>query len=100
MMYRVDETGPIDPKELASAQATMSASQYRQEFLCDFSAPSDDILIPIDLVSEACQREALERHVTGSPKILGVDVARFGDDRSVIIKRQGLVASRRVVGHR
>ncbi len=92
MLYRVDETNLIDPKELASSQATMSASQYRQEFLCDFSASSDDILIPIDLVSEACQRQAIEQLVIGSPKILGVDVARFGDDRSVIIRRQGLVA--------
>ena len=89
MLYRVDETNLIDPKELASSQATMSASQYRQEFLCDFSASSDDILIPIDLVSEACQRQAIEQLVIGSPKILGVDVARFGDDR---IRRQGLVA--------
>src|SRR6478672_1689205 len=99
-MFGVDETNLIDAKELASSQATKPASQYRQEFLCDFSASSDNVPITIDLVSEACQREALERHVTGSPKILGVDVARFGDDRSVIIKRQGVVASRRVVGHR
>ena len=69
--FRVDETNLIDPKELASAQATMSASQYRQEFLCDFSASSDDILIPIDLVSEACQRQAIEQLVIGSPKDFG-----------------------------
>src|SRR6476619_5431203 len=87
MMYRVDETNLIDAKELTSSQATMSASQYRQEFLCDFSASSDDILIPIDLVSEACQRQAIEQLLIGSPKILGVDVARFGDDRSVSIRR-------------
>lgn len=43
-------------------------------------------------MSEACQRQAIEQLVIGSPKILGVDVARFGDDRSVIIRRQGLVA--------
>jgi hypothetical protein len=92
MMYRVDETNLIDAKELASSQATMSASQYRQEFLCDFSASSDDILIPIDLVSAACQRTITEIDVAGAPRIIGVDVARYGDDRSVIIKRQGLAA--------
>ena len=92
VMFRVDETELIDAKELAPSRATMSANQYRQEMLCDFSAASDDVLISIDLVSEACQREPLERLILGSPKILGVDVARFGDDRSVIIKRQGLVA--------
>jgi hypothetical protein len=92
LMYRVDETNLLDAKELVSAQATMSQAQYRQEFLCDFSASSDNILIPIDLVSQACQREIVERDIAGSPRILGVDVARFGDDRSVIIRRQGLVA--------
>jgi hypothetical protein len=92
MMFRVDETDLIPAKELASAQATMSPAQYRQEFLCDFSASSDDVLIPIDLVTQACQREIVEREVFGSPRIIGVDVARFGDDRSVICKRQGLAA--------
>jgi hypothetical protein len=87
LMFRVDETSLIDAKELASAQATMSPAQYRQEFLCDFSASSDNILIPIDLVSEACRRNAVEYYAEGSPKILGVDVARYGDDRSVILKR-------------
>jgi hypothetical protein len=33
-----------------------------------------------------------DRELTGLPKILGVDVARYGDDRSVIIRRQGLMA--------
>jgi hypothetical protein len=96
-MYRADETGLIDEKELASSKATQSAAQYRQEWLCDFAAASDDVLISIDLVTEACQRVALDGYVTGSPKILGVDVARFDDDRSVIIRRQGLIAFEPIV---
>jgi hypothetical protein len=92
MMFRVDETALLDEKELASSQATMSSSQYRQEFLCDFSASSDDVLITIDLVSQACQRTITETDIAGAPKIIGVDVARFGDDRSVIQRRQGLAA--------
>jgi hypothetical protein len=92
LMFRVDETNLIDAKELASARATMSEAQFRQEFLCDFSASQDNVLITIDLVSEACQRVVTESDVAGLPKILGVDVARYGDDRSVIIRRQGLVA--------
>jgi len=54
-MFRIDEINLIDAKELASSQATKPASQYRQEFLCDFSASSDNVPITIDLVSEACQ---------------------------------------------
>src|SRR5262249_52358129 len=75
-----------------SARGTMSPAQYRQEWLCDFSASSDNVLIPIDLVSQACQRDPKEYYVEGAPKLLGVDVARYGYDRSVIIRRHGLVA--------
>jgi hypothetical protein len=92
VMFRVDETNLLDQKELASAQATMSSNQYRQEFLCDFSAASDDVLISIDLVSQACQRAITQVDVANAPKIIGVDVARYGDDASVIIRRQGLAA--------
>src|SRR5262249_23289257 len=70
MMYRVDETGLIDAKELESARGTMSPAQYRQEWLCDFSASSDNVLIPIDLVSQACQRDPKEYYVEGAPKLL------------------------------
>ena len=92
LMFRVDETGLIDEKELASSKATQSAAQYRQEWLCDFSAASDNVLIGIDLVSQACQRVITEVDVAGAPRIIGVDVARYGDDRSVIQRRQGLAA--------
>jgi hypothetical protein len=68
MMYRVDETGLIDEKELTSARANMSPAQYRQEWLCDFSASSDDVLTPIDL---ACQRNRDESYAEGAPKIIG-----------------------------
>lgn len=44
-----------------------------------------------DLVAAARKRK-VEGH-EGMPKILSVDVARFGDDRSIIGKRQGRVAS-------
>ena len=63
----------------------MSPAHYRQEWLCDFSSSSDDVLITIDLIAGAYFSPA-------APKVLGVDVARFGDDCSVIIKRQGCTA--------
>ncbi len=36
--YRADETKVIDPDELISAQETMDEADYRQEYLCDWSA--------------------------------------------------------------
>ena len=89
-IYRADETGIIPQSELDDARAVMSENQYRQEFLCDFSASTDNILITIDLVSKGSARLLMEKDVRLAPKIIGVDVARFGDDRSVICKRQGL----------
>jgi len=89
-IYRADETGVISADELEDAQAVMSPNQYRQEFLCDFSASVDNVLITIDLVSRAAQRALRETDVNGAPRVIGVDVARFGDDRSAICKRWGL----------
>lgn len=89
-IYRADETGVIPESELAEARAVMSENQYRQEFLCDFSASTDNVLITIDLVSKAAARLLNASDVRLAQKIIGVDVARFGDDRSVICKRQGL----------
>ena len=89
-IYRADETGIIPEKELEDARAVMSDNQYRQEFLCDFSASVDNVLITIDLVSKAAARTLFESEVKFAPRIIGVDVARFGDDRSVICLRQGL----------
>ena len=91
-MFRVDETDVLDKDEVALAKETMTENQYRQEFLCDFSASIDNALITIDKVTDAAAIKRKEGDVVGSPRVLGVDVARFGADRSVIQKRQGLAA--------
>jgi hypothetical protein len=95
--YPVDETNLIAESELELARSVMSANSYRQEFLCDFTASSDNVLIPVDLASDAARRTMDERMLAGLPKIMGVDVARFGGDRSVIFRRCGLAAYTPVV---
>ncbi len=89
-VWRADQTKAISEAELAAVRSELSAAQYRQEFLCDFSASSDDVLIPIDLADAASRRALTERDVAGAEKVIGVDVARYGADRSVICLRQGL----------
>jgi len=91
-MYRVDETDVLDEEEIRMARKTMDDNQYRREFLCDFSASMDNALITIDKVTDAAAKKMTDADITGSARILGVDVARFGSDRSVIQKRQGLAA--------
>ena len=84
----VEDTGLILPEQIEDERrAGMSEGKIRQEFFCSFEAESDDQLILYDLVDAAMTREALPTRY--DPKVIGVDVARFGDDRSVIFFRQG-----------
>ncbi|MFA5149254.1 MAG: terminase [Candidatus Omnitrophota bacterium] len=90
--YPVSKTGVVAEDELLRARATMSENQYRQEFECDFSASGEDILISIDLITAAACRVYHQADYMYAPKVMGVDVARFGDDKSVILYRQGLAS--------
>lgn len=92
MLYSVEQTGVIPPKELESLRREMSENEFRQEFLCDFNAAADDALISIDDVRAASARNYTEKDYAFAPVVLGVDVARFGSDATVIFRRQGLVA--------
>lgn len=93
-LRRADETGMISPEELASLRRDMAPHEQAQELDCDFQAAQADILISLSQVLEAQQRAIPERQYAFAPKVLGIDVAREGDDRSVLFPRQGLVAFR------
>lgn len=96
-LYRGDETGVISTTELDELRKVMTDSTYRQEILCDFTAASDNVLITIDMVSRACQRLYNVEDLFYEPTILGVDVARFGDDCSVVQVRHGKKADEPIV---
>lgn len=89
-LYRVDESNVLTKEEIDGLAADMTPDQIRQELYCDFTASASNIVMPIDLVSAAAQRELTESDVYGMPIILALDVARFGDDDSVLTRRQGL----------
>lgn len=95
-MYRADESGLFaeggryGPDELRSMKRDMSEDAIRQELYCDFTASAYNILITIDMVTAATERAYKPSEVRGAPRILGVDVARFGNDSCVITRRQGL----------
>lgn len=92
MLYSVDRTHVIPDNELQALKLEMSENEFRQEFKCDFNAAADNVLISIDTVRAAACRQYREHDYAASPRILGVDVARFGSDASVIFKRQGVVS--------
>lgn len=84
----VEETGLITPAQIdEERRAGMSEAKIRQEFHCSFEADSDEQLIPHEMVAAAMEREALPG--PGAAKVIGVDVARFGSDASVLYFRHG-----------
>lgn len=60
---------------------------YRVRVLGEFPATDDDAVISLELCEEAVRRDV--RPIETLPIIWGVDVARFGSDRSAIAKRRG-----------
>ena len=89
-LYTAEESGILDEEELRRLKADMSETAYQQEMMCDFTVSATNIVIPIQLVDEAVKREIAPREVSEQPVIIGVDVARFGDDSTTIWRRQGL----------
>lgn len=62
---------------------------YRVRVLGEFPTQSDDVLLPLHLVEESLKRDVEPSPTT--PVVWGLDVARFGSDRSALAKRQGQV---------
>lgn len=84
-MLKASRTGLLPNSELELARRQMSPAQYAREFECSFDEPDVDQFISGAVVDAAMDREAPAL----GPRLIGVDVARFGDDRSVILKRNG-----------
>lgn len=90
--YTVYDTHALDADEVARLKRDMAETSFAREYLCDFAAAGDDQLISLADAEDAARRVYTDKDVADAPKILGVDPARFGDDRSVIFKRKGLQA--------
>lgn len=80
----VSKTKIISDEELASQQLIQSPSQYAREWECSFDEP--DVAQFIDT---ATVLTAKARTGAFGIKLLGVDIARQGDDRTVALLRNG-----------
>jgi hypothetical protein len=90
-LRRWSDTDALTEEEVEQMRREMTPSQFAQEMECDFAASVDDVLVKLDVVLQAQERTFGKKEYLYAPKILGVDVARYGNDRTVIIGRQGLV---------
>jgi len=91
-LWDVYSTEAIDVDEISRLRADMPPNSFNREYLCDFSAQSDDALMSLNEVMVSMDKMLTKEDVAGSAKILGVDVARYGGDRCCIFPRQGLIA--------
>jgi phage terminase large subunit len=71
------------------------SNMFRVRVLGEFPIEGDDILIPLSLVESAVDRDV--EPITGAERTWGLDVARFGDDRSALCKRWGNIIPEPVV---
>jgi len=87
----VYESGVLSDEEITGLKASLPDTAFRQEYMCDFTASSENVVITLDMVLkgiEAAKRMDRARYYD-APRVIGVDVAGFGNDRSAIVQRQG-----------
>lgn len=89
-MFKVSETKLISQDDLDAALKTMGENQFLQEYECDWTANNADVVMSFAEVSDAMARTYNYDVFRHRPIVLGVDPARFGDDRTALVARQGL----------
>ena len=92
-------------RQIDSRTAKMANKKQLDQWIADYGEDSDFVRIRVrgifpragscqlignDIVDEAVCRHLSQDSYLHAPKVLGVDVARFGEDQSVIALRQGL----------
>ncbi len=86
-LFTVEQTDALPPSEIAELRRDMTRNAFAREFLCDFNASADDVLLSLEMIEAAMKCEAVVHKP--DPVIVGVDVGRFGDDESVMWYRCG-----------
>ena len=97
--YTVHDTDALDPAEVLRLERDMPETAFAREYLCDFSAAGSDQLISMTDVEAASKLVYRDSDVMEAPLVVGVDPAGFGDDRSVIVLRQGLRMEKPMIYH-
>jgi hypothetical protein len=104
LWFVVKATGdPEDPKRAKRISRQWAQQQIelfgrnnpwvKVNVFAEFPETEFNALLSEDEVMNAMKRQLKEEDYSWAQKRLGIDVARFGDDRTVILKRQGLNAS-------
>jgi hypothetical protein len=87
MKLRASETNALPAEEIAQMRAMMGPNEFARELECSFDVEGYDQLIPGYMIDDAIARKS--HRDPNQPVVFGLDVARFGDDRTVLIVREG-----------
>jgi len=93
LIFPVNQTNLpwLPPSEIEALEKDMTESMFAQEMLCDFQASNDDVLFKLVDLTKAVNQQLKLSDLTGTAKIIGVDVAGPGKDKTVLTKKQGLM---------
>lgn len=81
------DSGRVSPKYVADMKLKYGedSNVYRVRVLGEFPTANDDAVIPLSWMEEAVSRNM----EPSGDEVWGLDVARFGDDRTALCKRRG-----------
>lgn len=83
-----EDSSLVDPAyaESIAKKYGGDSNVFRVRVLGEFPKSEDDVVIPLDWIESAVTRDVVS---TRARTIWGLDVARFGDDRTALAKRRG-----------
>ena len=80
-------------EKIEKLKKEMSEVEFAQEFMCDFAQAAENDLFSLELLDRAFERTLKEEEVPeDEPLIGGGDIARYGDDSTVLFRRKGYMA--------
>lgn len=89
--FTVHETGALSEDEIRIQRKNMLPRQFALEYECNFDSGSPAQLITGEDVNAAFLRVIPDYSYLQMPRVMGVDIARQGDDRTVIFRRMGMM---------
>ena len=93
----ITNSGIFTEEQAKEIESNMPPSAFAQEYMCDFNSSGEDTLIPIETVARATERKP--SGFEDLPLVIGVDIARFGDDDTIIAPRRGTMAYEQIRYH-
>jgi len=88
-LLTIADTGALTEQDMQEEREDgMSETKIRQEYYCDFIQDTEKQVFNVEAVLKA-QKTPAPKDDPNAACIVGVDCARFGDDRSVIATRIG-----------